>query len=162
MSSPSDSSIANSLRTGEGGTPRSPRSTSPFSLTVWPLVTYCSTTRRRIRRWRSVRGVARLICRGKRSLAGGRSGEELGRGAAAEEAAARRQHERAAVRLGVDLRQPEALEPGGRTSVERRLQPRQRQRLVEAQAEKNALGTPRLGVDLLQLPRRRFSSFDRR
>jgi len=48
VKSPSVSSDANSLRTVDGETSIPPRTTTFFEPTGWPVVTYSSTTSRRI------------------------------------------------------------------------------------------------------------------
>ena len=162
MSRPSDSSVANSLRTVEGETPRPPRSTSPFEPTGWPLVTYCSTTRRRIRRWRSVRRRREAHLQGKRSLARGRSGEQLGRDAAAEEAAARGQRERSAVDRSVDRASPRRSSRASAASSSADSRPVERSGSSRRRPRRTRSALPRLGVDALELPRRRCSALERR
>ena len=63
--------------------------------------------------------------------------EQLGRDAAAEEVAARGERERRAVRAR--LARPSALDPRKPVAVERPLEARERQRLVEPETEHHAL-----------------------
>src|SRR5215210_1919333 len=85
--------------------------------------------------------------------------QELGRDTAAEEAPALREGERA---VGRTLDEAEPLQPLERVGVERVVEARDWQRLVEPQPEQDALGSPDRRRQLLELPRRALARRERR
>src|SRR5512134_2641014 len=129
---------------------RPARSTSVFDPTGVPVATYSSTTRARISSCRGLRrsscasGIV-LKCTFCRAF-----GHELRGDPSAEEAAPSREHEPA----GALFRQAEALHPRERVIVDGPFDLRERNGLVESQAEHQPLAPRDLGLQLLLVPRR--------
>src|SRR5438105_2745432 len=85
--------------------------------------------------------------------------EQLGRHAAAEEPAARRErHALAGIAAAHPRREPELLEPADRREIDCALEPAERERLVEPQPEEDALASLDGRRERLQLPRRRLAT----
>src|SRR5512134_1867426 len=129
---------------------RPARSTSVFDPTGVPVATYSSTTRARISSCRGLRrsscasGII-LKCTFCRAF-----GHELGGDPSPEEAAPSREDEPA----GAALRQAEPLHPHEGVDVDGAFDLRERNGLVESQAEHQPLALRDLRLQLLLVPRR--------
>src|SRR3954465_12577390 len=140
---PRRSSSASSLRTGGVETPRPLRSRGVREPTGWRVATYSSTTRRRIVPWRSLSSTAFMAFAGTLR-------QQLGGHAAAEVAAALRQRELVVAALD----EAEPLQPLERLRIDRAMEAGEGERLVQAEAEQDALGALYRRVQRLDLPRR--------
>ena len=151
MSSPSASSAANSLRTVDDETSTIVRSTTVLEPTGSPVAT-CSSTTPTENLPLPLGELDLHALQGNRSPADGRAdppGQELGRDRPAEEAAALRQRQRLASPLG----EPEALHPRQRRRVERRLDAREGERLVEPEPQHQPLAPLHVVAERLVLAR---------
>src|SRR5258708_14940827 len=116
-----------------------------------------------MRRWRSVSsGSVMRICRKMVARAEDRSGEQVGGDAATEKAAAAREGQRRRTVVLAARSQAERFEPRERARIERRLEPREVERLAQPQAEHHALAAADLVVELLERARRRLAARQRR
>src|SRR5262245_18400026 len=88
--------------------------------------------------------------------------EKLHGDASTEEAPPLRQGQRLGAGPLTARGQPEPLEPAQRTAVQRGLQPRKRQRLVQAQPQQQPLSPADVVTERLELPRRSPAGHERR